>query len=92
MMMKIMIGGVDYCFLADNYKLPRPKRGLFKKKRTGVALLWRTFGSQGMLRIVCDGHQDLVKNLAFYEVEVKSENLSKKRASPSPNIKPFSFK
>ena len=45
MMMKIMIGGVDYCFLADNYKLPRPKRGLFKKKRTGVALLWRTFGS-----------------------------------------------
>ena len=29
-----------------------------------------------MLRIVCDGHQDLVNNLAFYEV-VKSENSTK---------------
>ena len=47
------------------------------KKNTGVADFRRPFGSEDMLKIIVDGHQDLVNNLAFYEV-VKSEKLIKK--------------
>ena len=58
-------GGHFECYLNN------AKNAKNTETNTGGADFWRPFGSEGMLRIVGDGHQDLLNYLALYEV-VKS--------------------